>query len=110
MVRTYWLMEPHSALASLELAVLLVQIVLIVLEECSKRKYFVDQTLAVSPEETAGLLGRSFFTWLNRSFVRGYGRPLQMADIVIDDSLASAKMAAEFSRLQTCQTCTTSNR
>lgn len=109
MVRTYWLMEPHSAIASIELAILLVQIVLIVLEECSKRKYFINQTLAVSPEKAAGFLSRSFFTWLNRSFVRGYGRPLQMVDIVIDDSLASVKMAAEFSRLQACQTCTASN-
>jgi hypothetical protein len=82
---------------------LLVQIVLVTLEECSKRKYFLDRSLDVSAEETAGFLGRSFFAWLNRSFVRGYRRPLQMPDIVIDDSLASAKMAAGFGRLQDTQ-------
>jgi len=98
-------MEGGSAISCISLITVFAQIILLALEGVSKRKCFLDQSHEISPEGTAGLLSRSFFTWLNRLLVIGYGRPLETEDLDVDGSLASVKIAVDFSRLQTCKDC-----
>ncbi|KAK3313259.1 putative ATP-binding cassette transporter [Apodospora peruviana] len=103
MVRTYWFIYlGSSAVASTTLTALLLQVVILGLEHCSKRRWFLDQKRDVSTEEAAGFLARTAFAWLNRLLITGYRRPIQMHDLrIVDGTLASSRISEEFSRILT---------
>jgi len=108
-VRTYQFIDgAKSPTFAIALSAVLVQTAIIVLETCSKRKWFLPQARDVSPEEAAGLWSRGAFSWLNRLLVTGYRRTLQSDDLrIIDPALESALIADEFSRLQVSKDCKT---
>lgn len=99
--RTYWLIQPHGALASITLSGILVQIILIVLENVSKDLLKQDSGIKLSSEEKAGFLSRSLFAWLNSLFYTGYRRPLVPSDLgPIDPNLGASKLLRDFQALQ----------
>lgn len=104
MVRTHWLLEGKNAIAGTSLVVLLIQILLIAVENGSKRRWFLVPNEEVSKEETAGFLSRSLLVWVNRLLTTGYRRPLQLSDLeIVDGCLVTEKVAKGFGRLQTAK-------
>jgi hypothetical protein len=100
-VRTYLLVNPHGAVASTTLAVVVVQLVIIALESYSKKQDLGHGSRKVSDEESAGFLSRSLFTWLNKLFLTGYRRTLTASDLEpIDGVLSASQLANDFESLQ----------
>ncbi|KAI0109014.1 putative ATP-binding cassette transporter [Nemania sp. FL0031] len=102
-IRTYWLLgDGFHITASLSLTALLVQIVILALESCSKRKWLVGENQGVSAEESASFLNHSFFAWLNRLLLSGYRRQLTGADLIglMDNSLGARESEDGFGRVQ----------
>ena len=80
-VRTYWSLDGDRTIATTTLSALTVQLIMLVLESCSKRRYITDGELGVSNEGMAGFLSRSLFAWLNRLLLTGYRRSLVALDL-----------------------------
>lgn len=62
-------------------AVAAARVVLFVLETRTKRSILRAPYPNLSPEETAGLLGTSFFWWVNRVLKVGYSKSLSLEDM-----------------------------
>lgn len=100
-MRTYWLLNPHGAIASTTFAGVVVQLILIALESRSKKQDLSDGSQKVSDEESASFVSRSLFTWLNKLFIAGYQRTLTALDLEsIDVVLSASHLANDFERLQ----------
>ncbi|KAI8630570.1 putative ATP-binding cassette transporter [Xylariaceae sp. FL1651] len=101
-VRTYWNLDGFYTIASLSLASLLVQLGILALESCSKRRWLVESGRGGAPEECASFLSRSLFAWLNNLFFIGYRRQLTESDLqIIDSSLSTSQLEPDFDRLLT---------
>ncbi|KAI1123876.1 putative ATP-binding cassette transporter [Nemania abortiva] len=104
-VRTYWLLEDgFNVTASISLTALLIQIALLALESCSKRRWLMGEKYGlggISVEESASFLNHSLFAWLNRLLLSGYRRELREADLIglMDNSLGSKESEDNFSRV-----------
>jgi len=104
--RTYWFLYGNGPIASTTLAAVLVQLVIIAFEECSKRKWLGAEHGGVSAEELAGFLSRTLFCWLAPLFLAGYRRAFTPSDIQpIDSSIGSSLSEGKFDRLQARQNC-----
>ena len=66
---------------SLEIATFIAKVVLLVLESCSKRRIIRERFRSISMEETSGLLGTTFFWWVNEFIALGYSKVLSCDDM-----------------------------
>ncbi|KAI0490109.1 putative ATP-binding cassette transporter [Xylaria cf. heliscus] len=104
-VRTYWHLDGFHTIASLSLTSLLVQLGILALESCSKRRWLVDGSRGGTPEETASFLSRSLLAWVNSLFFKGYRKQLTDSDLrIIDSSLKTTEVEPRFDRLLTAKT------
>ncbi|KAI1147051.1 putative ATP-binding cassette transporter [Nemania diffusa] len=105
-VRTYWLLgDGFKIVASISLTGLLVQIALLALESCSKRKWVINKEYedgGVSAEESASFLSHSLFAWLNRLLLAGYRRQLAGTDLfgLMDKALSARESEDNFNRVK----------
>ncbi|KAH6666235.1 putative ATP-binding cassette transporter, partial [Halenospora varia] len=96
-VRTYWSFYGRGIVSSLCLSALVTQLVMIVLESWSKRQLIMGPIATISREETAGLLDRSLFIWLDRTMISGYRRTLTDADLQpVDKRLGTLELSKRF--------------
>ncbi|RYC61385.1 hypothetical protein CHU98_g4815 [Xylaria longipes] len=104
-VRTYWYLDGFHTIASLTLASLLVQLSILVLESCSKRRWLVDGSRGGTPEESASFLSRSLLAWVNSLFFEGYRKQLTDSDLrIIDISLKTTEVEPRFDQLLAAKT------
>lgn len=104
--RTYWHIAGYRPIASMTLVNICVQILILGLESCSKRRWMKSKERVVSIEGSAGFLSRSFFAWLNPLLVTGYQRSLTPDDLhLVDESIETANVVASFDRIQNTPTC-----
>ncbi|KAI0187341.1 putative ATP-binding cassette transporter [Xylaria flabelliformis] len=99
-VRTYWYLDGFHTIASLSLTSLLVQLGILALESCSKRRWLVDGSRGGTPEESASFLSRSLLAWVTSLFFKGYRQSLTGSDLrIIDTSLKTIEVEPRFERL-----------
>ncbi|KAI0459697.1 putative ATP-binding cassette transporter [Xylaria acuta] len=99
-VRTHWYLDGFRTIASLSLASLLVQLVILTLESCSKRRWLADGSHGGTPEESASFLSRSLLAWVNSLFFKGYRQQLTDSDLrIIDTNLKATQVEPKFDRL-----------
>ncbi|KAI1128256.1 putative ATP-binding cassette transporter [Nemania abortiva] len=99
-VRTYWYLDGYHIIASLSLTSLLVQLGILALESCSKRRWLAGTGRGGTPEECASFLSRSLLAWVNHLFFKGYSRQLTETDLrIIDSSLSATEIEPRFDRL-----------
>ncbi|KAI3332644.1 putative ATP-binding cassette transporter [Ustulina deusta] len=99
-VRTYWYLDGFRTIAAVSLVSLLVQLGVLALESCSKRRWLIDAARRGTPEECASFLSRSLFSWVNGLFLKGYRRQLTDSDLrIIDSSLSISELEPNFDRL-----------
>ncbi|KAI0205035.1 putative ATP-binding cassette transporter [Astrocystis sublimbata] len=99
-VRTYWNIDNFHAIAALSLTSLLIQLGLLALESCSKRRWLVDGSRESLPEESASFLSRSLIAWVNALFLKGYRQELTSADLrIVDSSLRASAVEPTFDRI-----------
>ncbi|KAK2011704.1 hypothetical protein LZ32DRAFT_678947 [Colletotrichum eremochloae] len=88
--RTLWLLNFSSALAAVFTANLTLKLVIFVLEIQTKQKSLLSAWKRLSPEATSGIVGRSFFWWLNGLLFRGFKTSLSSSALYdIDEELQS---------------------
>ncbi|OKL57766.1 hypothetical protein UA08_06882 [Talaromyces atroroseus] len=103
MTRTYWSLETYHIIASVALAALLVQIVMVILESGKKRQ--LENVKKESSEETAGFISRSLFLWLNSLLWTGYRRTLTAPDLQpIAKVLYAPHLSARFASILSIKT------
>jgi len=94
-LRTQWLLDQPPLIPALLSVTLGLRIVLLSVESLQKWKHSTLPPEATAPEYRQGVLGRTFFTWLNPLFFAGYKRDLGMEDLFqIDDDLKGKKLYA----------------
>ncbi|KAI1736568.1 putative ATP-binding cassette transporter [Xylaria scruposa] len=99
-VRTYWYLEGFHTIASLSLTSLLVQLGIMTLESCSKRRWLIDGSRGGTPEESASFLSRSLLAWITSLFFKGYRQQLTGSDLqIIDTNLRTREVEPRFHRL-----------
>lgn len=84
-VRSYFLRDGMVLLAGLAVAILVMKLALVVLEEISK-SHLVDKDSLPKPlsrESVSGFWNRSFFLWLNSTLLLGFRSILQLEDLPI---------------------------
>ncbi|KXX77725.1 Canalicular multispecific organic anion transporter 1 [Madurella mycetomatis] len=101
-VRTLWLASTSSdelAFSRVFTCGVAVKALLIVLESQSKSKWIrLWDVKEHSPEETSGLYGLGAYFWLNRLFLTGYRKVLQLRDLFpLDRNIASEVLQAKYS-------------
>jgi ATP-binding cassette, subfamily C (CFTR/MRP), member 1 len=87
--RTLWRMPENRTIASLFLAIVLWKIVLLLLEIKEKRGLLRPEYQHAPPEETGGIVNRSFFWWFNSLLLAGNKQELFVPDLFEIDSALS---------------------
>lgn len=85
-LRTLWMKPVGLPIASLSTASLALKLLILILEEQSKRRWIIGDKETWSSEETAGLSNRIGFYWLNVLLLKGYSAALSIAKLPIIDS------------------------
>ena len=94
-IRTQWLLNQGPLIPALSTVVLALRIVIVTVESLKKWKHSTLPPEATAPEYRQGIIGRTFFTWLNPLFFEGYKRDLGMEDLFqIDEDLKGKKLHA----------------
>ncbi|KAK4164429.1 canalicular multispecific organic anion transporter 1 [Cladorrhinum sp. PSN259] len=98
--RTLWLASTKSAefaFAKLFTTSVAFKALLIILESQSKARWIINwDRKSHSPEETTGLYGLGALFWLNKLFLRGYRKILDLDDLFpLDRSMAAEKLHAK---------------
>ncbi|OAA34170.1 ABC transporter, transmembrane domain, type 1 [Beauveria brongniartii RCEF 3172] len=99
MTRSYFLRGSLSAIAVLQVCVVVLKLVLIILEEVPKRGLYRSQHMrsAVSAETASGFWNRSLFLWLNPLLYFGWFHTLTADNLPnIADELRSEKLFDQF--------------
>ncbi|KAL2257594.1 hypothetical protein VTK26DRAFT_9425 [Humicola hyalothermophila] len=102
-VRTLWLASSNAdetTFTRLFTCALALKAFLVVLESQSKTKWIARWDVKQhSPEETTGLYGLGAYFWLNRLFVTGYRKILEIHDLYpLDQTMASEALHAKLGR------------
>ncbi len=102
-VRTLWLASGNAAeitFSRIFTCGLAFKAVILVLESQSKARWIVPWDVKDhSPEETTGLYGLGAYFWLNRLFLAGYRKVLQISDLFpLDQSMASETLHSGLAR------------
>lgn len=100
-VRTLWLASSNAdeiQFSRLFTCTVVVKALLILLESRSKSKWLARWDVKEhSPEETTGLYGLGAYFWLNRLFLVGYRKVLEMADLFpLDQNMVAETLYAKF--------------
>ncbi|KAK6082594.1 ABC transporter [Seiridium cupressi] len=83
---------PNRGFAVAGVATLL-DLILLTVESFNKHQILLDRTAALSPEDTAGVLSKSFFWWINSVLAQGYHTILQDDNLPrLDSSLSSTSL------------------
>jgi len=80
-IRTQWLINNNSNIASLLTVSLLIRVVIVALESLRKWEVGIDPPTGASREMMQGLFGHTFMWWLNPLFQIGYKRDIRMDDL-----------------------------
>ncbi|KAM0810192.1 putative ABC transporter [Seiridium cardinale] len=84
--------RPNRGFAVAGVATLL-DLILLIVESSNKHQILLDRTAALSPEDTAGALSKSFFWWINSVLAEGYHTILQDDNLPrLDSSLSSTSL------------------
>ena len=98
--RSYFL-RAMSGLAGVSTASIVFRCTLLGFLEVPKRRNIVDDELRKSAgkEAVSGFWSRTFFTWLNPTFVRGFRNVLRVEDLSnLDPVLSSKNLSGRFQR------------
>lgn len=85
-VRTNWFLKGNETVAAVFTAAFAVRNVLLVLELLPKWHHAKGSLEGIPPEKRLGLVGQTFFMWLNRLLLTGYRRDLTLHDLDNVDS------------------------
>ncbi|KAH7040858.1 P-loop containing nucleoside triphosphate hydrolase protein [Microdochium trichocladiopsis] len=99
--RTLWLASITSserAYASVFSTTLAVKVAVLFLEAQQKSRWAKEDMRDCSPEETSGMYSLGVFFWLNKLFLLGYGKILQIPDLYSLDRKLAADHAQEMLR------------
>ncbi|KAL6231355.1 hypothetical protein BDW75DRAFT_247944 [Aspergillus navahoensis] len=92
--RTLFRMPGNSAIASIFTTIVVCKVVLFVLEAMEKQRLLLDRGWA--PEETAGILNRTFFWWFNPLLLSGYKQALTVDKLLaVDENIRLEKSKDE---------------
>ncbi len=87
-IRTQWLLDDNAIIASHLTVAFALRIALLFIESIQKWSHSSLSPESIAPEDRQGVFGRTFFTWLNPMFLRGYNNDLTMDDMLqIDEDL-----------------------
>lgn len=70
--RTLFFLPESRTVASILLASYVVKVLMLIVENVEFRNFLRPEWKDVSEEETAGVINRSLFVWLNHIFVKGF--------------------------------------
>lgn len=81
--RSLSLRQAFDPVSALQIAVPVIKVIILILEEISKRSLLLDQQLrsSLSCEATAGFWSRSFFFWINGLLLTGFQHDITRDDI-----------------------------
>lgn len=97
-IRTQWLLDDNSLLASIFTVTFVLLIALLAVESVQKWKHATIPPDQISPEMRQGIIGRTMFWWLDSLFLLGYSKNLTMDDLfIIDEGLKGTIL---YNRLQ----------
>ncbi|OAA65704.1 ABC transporter [Niveomyces insectorum RCEF 264] len=92
-VRTQWFLPENYTVAALFTTAFSIKVLLIVVESVQKFHHSVLAGKDVSPEDYQGIFGRTFFTWLNPLFLKGYRNNLTLDDLwTVDEDLKGQRL------------------
>ncbi|KAF8857368.1 putative multidrug resistance protein [Acephala macrosclerotiorum] len=92
-VRTLFLWHDERAILGLLTTSVGLKLVLLLFESMNKRRYLRAPYNTYPPESTSGLLGRSFFWWLNPMLATGFRTLMTLDDLFVPDkALQSAPL------------------
>ncbi|PYI12622.1 P-loop containing nucleoside triphosphate hydrolase protein [Aspergillus sclerotiicarbonarius CBS 121057] len=98
--RTLWLAATSrldEVFAKIFTTAVSVEAVIIILESRQKARWLVDDAKEYGPEETSGLYSLSTFMWLNRLFLAGYRKVLELEDLFpLDSEMEVSGLEARF--------------
>ncbi|KAL4768688.1 putative ABC transporter [Aspergillus nidulans var. acristatus] len=95
--RTLFRMPGNSAIASIFATIVVCKVVLLVVEAMEKQRLLLDRGWA--PEETAGILNRSFLWWFNPLLLSGYKQALTVDKLLaVDEDIGVEKSKDEIRR------------
>lgn len=98
--RTYWLASstrPEVAFTAIFTASLAMKVVILVLEAQRKAKWVTWDSKDHSPEETSGIYSLGVYFWLNRLFLDGYHKILEISDLYpLDKNMAADHLFRRF--------------
>jgi hypothetical protein len=91
--------NPQLTYSSMFSAALALKAAILLLEARQKSKWLSWDEQEHSPEETSGVFSLGMFFWLNRMFVEGYSKILEIKDLYpLDRSLNGESLHDDFSR------------
>ncbi|RDW84315.1 hypothetical protein BP6252_01905 [Coleophoma cylindrospora] len=96
-VRTQWLIRNNSAIAAILTVSTLQKLVLLVLEDLSKRNYLIRalSSRSLAFEATSGLFSRTLFFWLLPLLLVGYKGILRASDLFLGLSRLESRRVSE---------------
>ena len=98
-VRTLWLQKYNGNVAAVTTVSFAIKGTILLAEAIEKQGSLREKWRKWSPEATSGLFGKNFFWWLNRLFLLGFSRSLNIDDLLpLDKHLTSDYL---YSKLQT---------
>jgi ATP-binding cassette subfamily C (CFTR/MRP) protein 1 len=96
--RTLWLLPSENGLRSIAAVLsagIAVKVGMLLLEAKQKREFLIPPWRASSPEALSGVIGRSFFWWLNALMAKGFNNSLSLEMLwPTDHSMDSEKLLA----------------
>jgi ATP-binding cassette, subfamily C (CFTR/MRP), member 1 len=95
LIRTLFLRHYFKPISGLVTANMSLKLVFLVLENLSKKKYFKFQDSELSPEETIGIIEKTFFWWINSLLLKGSKEVLTIEDLYPLDSGIESKRLQE---------------
>ncbi len=92
-VRTQWFLDDNFIIAILTTVTFGLRFIVFSVESLQKWRRATVPPESIAPEYRQGLIGRTFFTWLNPMFMEGYKRDLNMGDLFpIDNDLKGQQL------------------
>lgn len=100
--RTYWLASftrPEVAFTAIFTAALAMKVIMLLLEAQRKTRWVTWDSKDHSPEETSGIYSLGVYFWLNRLFLEGYHKVLQVQDLYpLDQNMAASRLSERFAQ------------
>jgi ATP-binding cassette subfamily C (CFTR/MRP) protein 1 len=92
-VRTQWLLNDNTTVASLVTVTFILKLILLGLESREKWPFSDRAGTSIPALDRCGIFGRTLMLWLNPLFMLGYSRDLTMDDLYpLEDDLDGAEL------------------